>query len=237
MSSLIDRLDKYFYPGFQDNWDNKLFRDSVLEHINSNSRILDLGAGAGIIEHCNFKGIAAVVCGVDLDDRVLKNPYLDDARLGSAEALPYDDKSFDVVICNNVLEHLPNPAVVFNEVGRILKKGGFFIVKTPNKFHYVPILARLTPYWFHKFYNSLRGRREDDTFPTLYRVNSKKEIYHCSKAAAFEVVDIRLIEGRPEYLRISLFAYLFGIMYEKIVNSTDLLRNFRVIIIAVLRNG
>lgn len=228
-------VDKHFYPTFQDDWDNKLFRDSVLEHINSSCRVLDLGAGAGIIEHCNFKGLAAVVCGVDLDDRVLKNPYLDDARLGSAEAIPYDDESFDVVLCNNVLEHLPNPAVVFNEVGRVLKKGGVFIVKTPNKFHYVPILARLTPHWFHKLYNSLRGRREDDTFPTLYRVNSKNEIYCYSKAAGLEVEDIRLIEGRPEYLRMTWPTYLTGTLYEKIVNSTEILRNFRVIIIAVLR--
>jgi ubiquinone/menaquinone biosynthesis C-methylase UbiE len=235
MGRLTNILDKYIYPEFQDNWDNKLFRDRVIEHINSNSRILDLGAGAGIIEHCNFKGLAASVCGVDLDNRVLKNPYLDDAKLGSAEAIPYDDQAFDIVICNNVLEHLSNPAVVFKEVSRVLKKGGFFIVKTPNKFHYVPLLARLTPHWFHQLYNSLRGRQEDNTFPTLYKVNSKKKIYHYSRAAGFEIRDMRLIEGRPEYLRIIWPAYLGGMFYEKLVNSMGILKNFRVIIIAALR--
>ncbi len=235
MSRLIKILDKYFYPEFQDNWDNKLFRDRVIEYINSNSKVLDLGAGAGIIEQCNFKGLASVVYGIDLDNRVLKNPYLDEAKLGSAESIPYDDQSFDIVICNNVLEHLSNPAVVFKEVHRVLRRDGFLIAKTPNKFHYVSILARLTPHWFHKFYNRLRGRQEEDTFPTFYRINSYKEIVYYVQKTGFKIEKIELIEGRPEYLRINCFTYLFGILYEKIVNSSEVFCNFRVLLVASLR--
>jgi hypothetical protein len=42
------------------------------------------------------------------------------------------------------------------------------------------------------------------------------------------------VSRRAEYLRFSPFAYPFGIAYERLVNSTDALRRFRVILIAVL---
>jgi hypothetical protein len=53
--------------------------------------------------------------------------------------------------------------------------------------------------------------------------------------SGFRVLKCRLIEGRPEYLRLSAFTYVFGWLYERIVNSTRLLERFRVVIIAVLQ--
>jgi hypothetical protein len=46
---------------------------------------------------------------------------------------------------------------------------------------------------------------------------------------------VRHVEGRPEYLRIAAPAYLLGIAYERIVNATELLAPWRVILIAALR--
>ena len=234
-NAIVKILDKRLYPDFQDNWDCKLFRDIIIRHINSSSRVLDLGAGAGIIKQLNFRGLTSQICGVDIDDRVLKNPYLDEAKMCDTESIPYGDNSFDVVICNSVLEHLSAPEKTFKEVYRILKKGGFFIVKTPNKYHYVTILARLTPHWFHSFYNRLLGRAEEDTFPTFYRVNSQKKIVCYGEDAGFKVESIELVEGRPEYLRIIWPTYLLGAAYEKVVNSTELLRFFRIVLIACWR--
>jgi hypothetical protein len=49
------------------------------------------------------------------------------------------------------------------------------------------------------------------------------------------VESCRLIEGRPEYLRQMGLLYLAGALYERIVNSTEVLASFRVILIAELR--
>lgn len=235
MSKLVKKIDKYLYPDFQDNWDNDLFRNRIIKHISPNSKILDLGAGAGIIEQLNLRGLAAYICGVDIDNRVLKNPYLHEAKIGYAESIPYKDNSFDIVICNNVLEHLLDPEKVFKEVHRVLKKGAVFIAKTPNRYHYVTILSNFTPHWFHAFYNKMRGRTEKDTFPTFYRANSQKKIIYYGKSSGFKVESIEMIEGRPEYLRVSWTSYIIGIIYEKIVNSTDILSFFRVILLVCLR--
>ena len=62
------------------------------------------------------------------------------------------------------MEHLEDPETVFGEINRVLKPGGIFLFKTPNRRHYMPLIAQLTPYRFHQFINKLRGRDSEDTF-------------------------------------------------------------------------
>ena len=54
----------------------------------------------------NFRGLAARVCGVDLDPRVVDNPMLDEGKIADAGGIPYPDAAFDLVFADNVLEHL-----------------------------------------------------------------------------------------------------------------------------------
>lgn len=235
MSGFVARLDRVLYPEFERNWDDQLFRERILAHLRPSSTVLDLGAGAGIVEQMNFKGHAARVCGVDLDQRVTSNPMLDEGRVSDAGGIPYSDASFDVVFSDNVVEHLSDPLAVFREVHRVLKPGGVFLFKTPNKHHYMPLIARLTPHRFHQFVNRLRGRAEVDTFPTLYRANSAGAARLVGEAAGLIVERLERVEGRPEYLRIAWPAYLVGALYERVVNATDLLAPLRILLIAQLR--
>ena len=228
-------LDRTLYPRTQNNWDDQSFREAVLGLLRMDNSLLDLGAGAGVVRQMNFKPECGRVAGVDPDPRVLENPNLHEALVGTGEAIPYPDSRFDVVISNNVLEHLERPAAVFREVSRVLKDGGVFLAKTPNRNHYVTLLARLTPTWFHKFVNRMRGRAEEDTFPTVYRANSARQLRRLAQAAGFSVVSIRAIEGRPEYLRSFGPLYLLGFLYERLVNASELFAPFRVVLIGVFR--
>jgi len=47
--------------------------------------------------------------------------------VGDAENLPFENESFDVVVMNAVLEHIPDVGKAFSEVARVLKPGGVFI--------------------------------------------------------------------------------------------------------------
>ncbi len=235
MSRLTQWMDRKLYPGFQNHWDDRLFREVVLGTLRAEHHLLDVGAGAGIVREMNFHDRAARVCGVDPDERVIQNPYLSDARVGIGESIPYEDAAFDVAVADNVLEHLQDPSAVFGEIHRVLKPGGTFLAKTPNRWHYMPLAAQFTPQWFHRFFNRLRGRRESDTFPTVYRANSPAMIRRLARATGFEVRDIRLVEGRPEYLRISAPTYLAGWLYERLVNSVPPLARFRILLIATLQ--
>lgn len=232
---MIERLDRLLYPGFQRNWDDQLFRERIMRQLRPESIVLDLGAGAGIVEQMDFRGHAARVCGVDLDHRVVDNQFLDEGRVSDAGGIPYPDASFDVVFSDNVVEHLADPAAVLLEVHRVLKPGGVFLFKTPNKHHYMPLIARLTPHGFHQFVNRLRGRAEVDTFPTLYRMNSVGAVRRNAAITNFSIDRIERIEGRPEYLRIAWPAYLVGALYERLVNASNVFAALRILLIAQLR--
>lgn len=231
---LVQAIDRHFYPQFERNWDDVLFREKLLAFIHPEATVLDLGAGAGIVEAMNFRGLAARVCGVDLDPRVTGNPYLDEGVVADAGKIPYADETFDLVFADNVIEHIDEPDQIFAEIRRVLRPGGKLLFKTPNKTHYMPLIARLTPHGFHQRINSMRGRDETDTFPTRYKCNTPADVRAIARKAGLVVERIDLIEGRPEYLRISAPTYIVGLGYERVVNATDLLARFRILMIATL---
>jgi len=235
MSRLTQWMDRRWYPGAERNWDDLLFRKRILEQLQPGCEVLDVGAGAGIVVAMNFRGIAGRVCGVDPDPRVEANPFLDEGRKGFGESIPYADASFDLAFADNVLEHLPDPVAVFGEIARVLKPGGRFLAKTPNRRHYMPLIARITPHAFHQFVNRLRGRAAVDTFPTLYRANLPAHIARIAAEAGLQVEWIELHEGRPEYLRMTAPTYVIGWLYERLVNAIPALQRFRILLILSIR--
>ena len=69
--TLVDRLDAALYPGFSKQWDDELLRERLARVIHPDHRVLDVGAGAGIVAEMGFRGRAAHVSGIDLDPREL----------------------------------------------------------------------------------------------------------------------------------------------------------------------
>jgi SAM-dependent methyltransferase len=228
-------MDRRWYPEYADNWDSEIFRSKILPHLESSFRVLDLGAGAGNVPQMNFRGSVASVHGIDPSAQVRSNPFLDAGVVGVGERLPYAEASFDLVFSCFVLEHLRFPEETFRGVARVLRPGGVFLVLTPNRRHYLPVFARLSPVSIHKRVNRFRGRAPEHTFPTHYRANSRGDFENLARDARLDVVEIETYEGRPEYLRHLAITYPFGFAYERLVNATELLRGFRISILGVFR--
>jgi ubiquinone/menaquinone biosynthesis C-methylase UbiE len=84
---------------------------------------------------------------IDLDQALPKKEERNIQQIvGVAEELPLHDKSVDIVLSNQVLEHVMNVEKAVTETYRILKYGGYFIGSVP---HICPI--HLEPYDFRRF--------------------------------------------------------------------------------------
>lgn len=228
-------------------WRNRLYDDPAArdpavrfievlnQYVTPDSRVLDVGAGAGELNRYQLRGNCKEIVGVDLDPRVTENPLLDRGLVADATRIPCDNESFDVAFSIYVLEHVDSPEEFAAEVGRVLKPGGYFLSLTPNKYHYVPLMASLTPTSFHRWYNRRRGRDGEDTFPTYYRLNSRAALEKCFQPAGLELQALEMIECQPNYLQFSLPSYLCGVAYERLVNASSLLEGLRVNSISVFR--
>jgi ubiquinone/menaquinone biosynthesis C-methylase UbiE len=104
--------------------------------INANKKVLELGCGTGALAHFLHTTGTAVI-GSDIAktaiDHARKCYPETEFRTHSAEELPYEDGSFDIVMSFDVLEHLPNVDQHLREVRRVVKADGYYLLQTPNK--------------------------------------------------------------------------------------------------------
>jgi len=102
--------------------------------IDDTQKILDIGCGTGFnIDYVQTSGFPSVV-GLDLSKDALefcKTRNLSDLICGDAITIPFVDKSFDVILALDLLEHLENDIQAIHEFARILKPGGKLFLFVP----------------------------------------------------------------------------------------------------------
>jgi SAM-dependent methyltransferase len=105
-------------------------------------RILDAGCGIGLLGRL-YPGLELV--GLDASMTLLREAAVG-YRLrveASAEALPFQDHSFDVVVALNMLHHVINPDAAVREFARVLKLGGTLVAVDPRKVAPIELAKRL----------------------------------------------------------------------------------------------
>lgn len=153
--------------------------------ISPDMHVLDFGAGRGeqLMDNavpyrtalCTLKGKVARIVGVDVDPAVLTNPFMDEtAVMTIGQPLPFADASFDLIYADWVLEHVDDPVQFVDEINRLLKPGGWFCARTPNRWGMTGIATNIIPNSLHvKLLERLQpGRQAVDVFPTRYRMNT-----------------------------------------------------------------
>ena len=216
-----------------------VFAQKLRAVIAPGDRVLDAGCGTGKFFGFDFARAAGCqLVGTDLRQEVKANSEMDFCVRSELDRLPFLDESFDVVNCRLVIEHADSPDVMLKEFYRVLKPGGRLAIFTPNLLHYFGAAARLTPHWFHVWFNSrVRGFDQDDIFPTRYRANSRRRLRRLASEAGFSRAEITLVEGVPSVLEFNSLLHRMGLGYEWLVNRYDFLSDFRLNIIAVAYKG
>jgi len=104
-------------------------RDIIIELADGSQRSLDVGCGSSRI----LDGLPNPV-GLDISVNKLRHVRKRGKPLvhASIDALPFQDGSFDCVVCSEVIEHLPADYQPFSEMSRVLRRGGRLIIGTPD---------------------------------------------------------------------------------------------------------
>ncbi|NKC30246.1 methyltransferase domain-containing protein [Falsiroseomonas selenitidurans] len=128
-----------------------LHRYCIARDLADGRDVLDVASGEGY-GAALLAGLARSVTGVELDAASVAHAQRNYARAGlrflcaDAQALPLADASFDLVVCFETLEHLPDQARFLAEVRRVLRPGGLFLVSTPERMVYSAAGAAPNPF-------------------------------------------------------------------------------------------
>lgn len=160
-----------------------IFYSRVRALLDRNMTVVNFGAGSGRNSDPvpyrralqSIRGAVGTVIGVDVDPVVRCNPNVDEAIVIREQGpIPLPDESVDLILSDFTFEHVRFPQHTAAELSRILRPGGWICARTPNRWGYIGIAARFVPNRLHvSILQRLQPRRrEEDVFPTTYRLNS-----------------------------------------------------------------
>ncbi len=155
---------------------------------------LDLGCSIGIVSHELSKRGGTVV-GVDIDLEAMKRSpaYPDQVNflVSDGGRLPFPDKSFDIIVCSQVYEHVPCLSLLISEITRLIKNEGVCFFSGPNRWaiieeHYhLPFLSWL-PKSLANFYVKFFKKA------SAYYENPKSARYLRKALNSFNIHDLTL---------------------------------------------
>jgi ubiquinone/menaquinone biosynthesis C-methylase UbiE len=176
------------------------YAENLMRELRAGDRWLDLGCGhqivpgwvLGLDQQRALARTPALAVGSDMDASIRHHLVLQQRVIATGYALPFGNASFSLVTANMVMEHVEEPVRLLREVARVLQPGGRFLFHTPNRRHPAVRLAALVPgaakralVWW------LENRREEDVFPTFYRMNSVEDIRRQARDAGLEIAALR----------------------------------------------
>jgi len=134
-----------------------LHRYAIAETYTKNKIVLDIACGEGYGSMLLSKKAKSVI-GVDISVEAIshsqnkyKAPNLT-FKVGSASNIPLPDKSIDVIVSFETIEHHDQHEKMLDEIKRILKDNGVLIISSPDKLYYSDIPKYNNPFHIKELY-------------------------------------------------------------------------------------
>ncbi|PRR80947.1 class I SAM-dependent methyltransferase [Clostridium vincentii] len=183
----FDKQAEHYDEGFDGKF-VKVMYDEIIRRVNdiNPKSLLDVGCGTGniLLKLCGNKNIK--LYGLDLSEKMIETAENKlngraELKVGDAEFMPWQENSFEVIICNASFHHYPNPEKVLLEMKRLLKENGKVVIGDPT----APLILRQAMNLFCKISNN-----------GDYKIYSKKEIKELLIKCGFKPFDFKRINYR-----------------------------------------
>lgn len=195
------------------------------------AEVLEIGAGTTNSTTQIVSSWGLRITGLDVDNKVLSNLYLSKAYTYDGKKFPFSNQTFDASFSNNVDEHIEFPKKYLREIKRVLKPRGVYVSRCSNFLHYSYFFSYFIPPSLRpKLLKWVCPGRNIKTFRSLYRMNTLHTIKRLSNRLGFQIQEIYSVEANPAYLNFLRYAYLLGVFWERIVNSSNFFQPFRACI-------
>jgi ubiquinone/menaquinone biosynthesis C-methylase UbiE len=159
---------------------------------------LDVGGGAGYLTRAlRTAGARCVLVDADVGELSWRGPPMVGCVVADARALPMPSDAFDLVVSSNVLEHVPEPFAVVDEMSRVLRPGGHLWLSFTN--WYGPWGGHETSPWHYlggdlarRRYAARRGRDPKNVFgESLFALHVGGTLRRLGRHPVLEVRDAR----------------------------------------------
>jgi SAM-dependent methyltransferase len=158
--------------------------------------VLDVGCGVGTYVR-RFASLTPHAFGVDVSLTRLAQAGLPRLVAAEGERLPFRDESFDVLVFNEVIEHVRDDRQTLEDALRVLRPGGQVVIFAPN---------RLYPFETHGIY--VGDRYRFGNFPMVNYLPDRLRDRLVPHARAYTQRDIRaLVDGLPARVVVHSYVY------------------------------
>ena len=182
---LMDRLG-YFNP-------DVFYETAVEQLVHEGDQWIEVGGGDAIFpSNSKLAELLTARCGrlvgVDPSDNIQSNPYVSERSQCFLEDYTTENR-FDLATMRMVVEHVAKPERFVTSLAQLIKPGGAAVIYTVDRWAPVTLVSHFTPFWFHVAVKKLLwSTGEEDTFPTVYKMNTRSELRRLMESAGFEEI-------------------------------------------------
>ncbi len=191
--------EKYIVPAFSGVWAQDIVDRANLQ---MGDRILDVGCGTGIVSRYAYKslGDSGHITGVDVNEAVIKkameicNVTPIKWKQCNAEAMPFPDAGFDVVLCQQGLQYFTDRSLALKEINRLLAPEGRLVFSVWRPLKYFPFYLAL-----HGALEQYVSKEAASILASAFSLGDSKKLKELFKSAGFKNIDISLVIRQMRY--------------------------------------